>query len=64
VVAPSTTVCRTGSGDLCDPDETCRGVPGGACAADVVTPAGTLCNPGSGDLCDPDETCSGVAGQT
>gem|GEM_PF-1769548 len=56
-------VCRSGSGDLCDPDETCTG-DAAACPADVVASADTVCNPGSGDVCDPDELCTGVAGAT
>jgi hypothetical protein len=53
------TPCRQGSGDLCDPDDTCSG---GICAA-VIEDAGTICRPGSGDLCDPDEACTGIEGQ-
>jgi hypothetical protein len=56
------TLCRAGSGDLCDPDETCDGV-STTCPADVVASGSMICNPGSGDLCDPAETCPGVAGQ-
>ncbi|HYB98936.1 MAG TPA: hypothetical protein VEC57_07330 [Candidatus Limnocylindrales bacterium] len=55
------TVCRAGSGDLCDPDELCTGSEAD-CPADVVQPAGTVCRAGSGDLCNSDETCSGTAG--
>ena len=58
---PATTVCRAGSGDLCDPDETCTGS-SADCPADDFEPPTTVCNPGSGDLCDPDELCPGVAG--
>ncbi|NIM02498.1 MAG: hypothetical protein GTO30_16765, partial [Acidobacteria bacterium] len=54
------TLCRAGSGDICDPDEECDGV-NSECPADVVAPATTVCNAGSGDLCDPDESCTGVA---
>jgi len=61
VFAPGGTVCNPGSGDLCDPDETCSGSPGQACPSDTVASDGTLCRAGSGDLCDPDETCTGVA---
>ena len=57
------TVCRKGSGDICDPDEVCDGVQAGACPADVVAPTTTVCNTGSGDVCDPDESCTGLAGQ-
>jgi len=51
-------VCRTGSGDICDPDEFCDGE--GLCPVDGLASAGTLCRPG-GDICDPGEVCSGVA---
>jgi len=54
-------VCRPGSGDLCDPDETCTGIDP-TCPTDVVASAGTLCDSGSGDICDPDEVCSGSPG--
>src|SRR5262249_22566718 len=57
-----TTVCRTGSGDSCDPTEHCTGVPGAACPADVVQPAGTVCRPAAG-VFDVAETCTGVAGE-
>ena len=53
-------ICNAGSGDLCDPDETCTGI-AAACPNDAITPAATVCRTGSGDLCDPDETCTGVA---
>ena len=56
------TVCRVGSGDLCDLDEVCDGNETGACTADVFSPANTICNAGSGDLCDLDEVCSGTPG--
>ena len=56
------TVCRPGSGDLCDPAEFCTGS-SAACPVDSVAPATTVCNAGSGDLCDPTEFCSGIAGQ-
>jgi cysteine-rich repeat protein len=62
-VTPATTVCNPGSGDICDPDESCTGVAGEACPEDRVAPATTVCNPGSGDICDPDESCTGVAGE-
>jgi hypothetical protein len=62
-VAPPTTICRPGSGDICDPDESCTGEADVACPDDVVTPATTICNPGSGDICDPDESCTGLAGE-
>ncbi len=50
---------RPGSGDLCDPDESCTGEADAACPADIVSPLTTICNPGSGDICDPDESCTG-----
>jgi hypothetical protein len=56
-------VCRSGSGDSCDADETCTGTPGATCPADDAPGnAGNVCNPGSGDDCDPDETCNGTPG--
>jgi hypothetical protein len=64
VFASATTVCNPGSGDVCDPDESCPGTPGGACPADVIASATTICRAGSGDICDPDESCTGVADAT
>ena len=58
----ATTICRAGSGDLCDPDESCTGVVGAACPTDTIAPATTFCRLGSGDLCDPNESCTGLAG--
>jgi hypothetical protein len=58
---PSTTVCRTGSGDLCDPDEFCTGS-SAPCPPDIVTPAGTPCRPTAG-VCDVVESCTGAAGE-
>lgn len=55
-------VCRAGSGDLCDPTETCTGS-AADCPAEVIAAAGTVCRAGSGDLCNPTETCTGVATQ-
>jgi hypothetical protein len=63
-IEPATTVCKAGSGDVCDPDELCSGVANEACPADGVAPTTTVCNAGSGDLCDPDELCTGVADAT
>jgi hypothetical protein len=57
---PATTICNPGSGDLCDPDESCDGSNPG-CPTDTIAPATTICRPGSGDVCDPDESCTGVA---
>ena len=55
-------VCRSGSGDSCDPDETC---PGGtaACPTDVFDDGSGVCRSGTGDVCDPDEFCTGNAGE-
>jgi hypothetical protein len=58
-IAADTVVCRPGSGDVCDPEETCSG---GVCPTDQFEPGTTVCRTGSGDTCDPDETCPGVAG--
>ena len=60
--ATTATICRKGSGDICDPDEKCSGVPGDACPMDVVKESVTVCRKGSGDTCDPDELCTGMAG--
>jgi hypothetical protein len=61
VIAPATTICNPGSGDLCDPDESCTGLADDACPVDVIASATTICRPGSGDVCDPDESCTGLA---
>ena len=50
-------VCRAVA-DVCDVAETCDGIIGGACTADVVESAATVCRP-STDECDPQETCDG-----
>jgi hypothetical protein len=55
-------VCNPGSGDLCDPDERCTGVPAEGCPPDVVANPTTVCRAGSGDACDPSEHCTGVPG--
>lgn len=52
------TLCRAGSGDICDPDEFCDGA--GACDADVVAPGTTECR-AAADVCDVAENCTGVA---
>src|SRR5438094_10544712 len=44
------TVCRTGSGDVCDPDETCTGS-SSTCPADVVQPNTFTCRSAAGE-CD------------
>jgi hypothetical protein len=53
-------VCNPGSGDICDPDETCTGTPGAACPSDNIASAGTVCRTDAGD-CDVEEVCSGNA---
>src|SRR5207244_9790660 len=53
------TVCRTGSGDACDPTETCSGS-SGTCPADVVQPSSFPCRGAAGE-CDLAENCTGVA---
>src|SRR5262249_35588996 len=55
------TVCRPGSGDVCDPDEKCTGT-SADCPVDSVAPIATVCRPAGGE-CDVTETCSGVARQ-
>src|SRR5438093_587485 len=55
------TVCRTGSGDVCDPDETCTGS-SSTCPADVVQPNTFTCRSAAGE-CDLAENCTGVVGQ-
>ena len=55
---------RTGSGDVCDPNETCTGVAGQPCPTNVVNGSSTVCRVGSGDSCDQDERCPGVPGAT
>ncbi len=46
---PPSTVCNPGSGDLCDPDETCTGS-SPDCPADVFEPATAICNEGSSSV--------------
>ena len=53
-------VCRSGSGDVCDPDEACTGG-AGTCPGDVVN-GGATCR-AAADSCDVAEICTGVAGQ-
>jgi hypothetical protein len=62
-VQPSTTLCRAGSGDLCDPDEFCPGVATGTCAADIVAPPTTVCRAAAG-ICDAADLCPGTPGGT
>ena len=50
-------VCRTGSGDACDPDELCTGA-SPTCPADVTLP-GFTCRPAAGE-CDVAENCGGL----
>ena len=59
---PATVLCRSGSGDACDPDEMCTGS-SAACPADTFEPATTVCRTGSADSCDPDELCTGNPGE-
>jgi hypothetical protein len=63
VVAPPTTVCDPGSGDACDPDETCTGTAGDPCPSDVVQPPSFVCRPAAG-LCDAPDNCPGVPAGT
>src|SRR6185295_14888499 len=60
-VANPSTVCRSGSGDMCDPTEFCTAVPTQPCPANVVQPAGTDCRPAV-DACDVLEECTGTPG--
>ncbi len=60
--ALNTTVCRSGSGDACDPDETCTGVAGQTCPSDTVQPNTFVCRAKNGG-CDLAESCTGAAGQ-
>ena len=69
MVAPLGTVCRVGSGDLCDTDETCSGVAEQPCPADdAPANAGVECragdgSPNDGSECNPAERCTGVPGE-
>lgn len=58
---PATTVCRAGSGDDCDPDETCTG-DSAECPADVLADAAQICRVAASE-CDIDEACTGQPGQ-
>jgi hypothetical protein len=60
-VSSATTICRAGSADLCDPDESCTGNADEACPDDVVEPNTTVCREGP-DECDLDELCTGEPG--
>jgi hypothetical protein len=51
-------VCRTDNGGGCDVAETCDGISGGACPADLGVSAGTECRAAAGE-CDAAETCDG-----
>src|SRR5207253_1406850 len=55
------TVCRTGSGDACDPDEVCTGA-SSTCPPDSFLPIGAICRPAAGE-CDIAEGCGGLPGQ-
>jgi hypothetical protein len=60
-------VCRGGSGDSCDLNETCTGTPGATCPSDDAPGnAGVVCRPSSADgaFCDLDEACTGAPGAT
>jgi len=51
------TLCNAGSGDACNPDEFCTGVPGEtACPADVILPDGSSCE--DGDVCTSNDQCT------
>jgi hypothetical protein len=52
-------VCRTGSGDICDPNETCPGTAGGACPADAYKSDTYVCRTSAG-TCDVVEKCPGT----
>src|SRR5262249_48055734 len=52
---------RSGSGDVCDPDEKCTGT-SADCPYDVMKPSTYVCRAAAGE-CDLDETCPGVAGK-
>ncbi|MCO6436724.1 MAG: hypothetical protein J5J06_06520 [Phycisphaerae bacterium] len=58
--APTSILCRTGSGDLCDSAEFCDGV-SEVCPSDVVAPGDVVCRPSAGE-CDTAEFCPGTAG--
>src|SRR2546422_9272812 len=49
------TMCRPGSGDVCDPDETCTGT-NASCPADAVKPSSFECRASAG-VCDTAESC-------
>jgi hypothetical protein len=56
------TVCRAGSGDVCDPDEVCDGA-GPGCPDDVLENGSFVCRADDdGDGCDVAELCPGSAG--
>ncbi|MCH7808421.1 MAG: hypothetical protein IIB60_04290 [Planctomycetes bacterium] len=55
------TVCRMGTGDLCDPDEFCPGTADGACPTDDFQPDTTVCRAAVGE-CGITETCPGFGG--
>src|SRR2546422_1841714 len=54
-------VCCAGSGDVCDPDESCTGA-SAPCPSDVVRSSAFVCRAAAGE-CDQVETCPGLAGQ-
>ena len=59
VDSPAGTVCNPGSGDVCDPDETCTGAAGQACPADTSPPADTVCRPAPAISATPTRTAPG-----
>jgi hypothetical protein len=52
-------VCRTGSGDICNPNEVCTGL-SGSCPVDAFAGAGTVCHTSINADCDPQEVCPGA----
>lgn len=60
--APETNgyICRADNLGGCDAEETCDGVSGGACPADVGVSNGTICRDAVND-CDIAETCDGTS---
>jgi hypothetical protein len=55
------TVCRAGSGDMCDPAEHCTAIPTQPCPSNIILPSGTVCRPSAG-VCDTAEECTGTTG--
>ena len=62
-ILPQGTVCRPGSGDVCDAEEICDGV-SPVCPADVLEPNTTECRADAdADGCDAAEMCTGNNGE-